>query len=139
MSMSGQLSHQRLFDLLTQLRRSWPGGGWSWDSRFTCVASTIPAETTAKARVAASLALPHAWTERTLLQAPLEVRQIAEVSGGLRESQLVLASPSIGGIFAWGLWWPWRDGNTVSMRVGIGGNAGPRFEMMLSETFGAEM
>lgn len=132
-------SHDRLFELLSQLRKAWPGGGWSWDNRFMCVASTIPSETTAKARVAASIALPHAWTERTLPQAPIEVRQIAEITGGVRENQLVLASPAMGDIFAWGLWWPWRDGNTVSMRVGIGGNSGPRLEMRLSETFNALM
>jgi hypothetical protein len=131
--------HDRLFDLLAQLRRAWPAGGWSWDNRFMCVASTISIETTAKARVAASIALPHAWTERTLAQAPLEVRQIAELTGGVRENQLVLASPAMGDIFAWGLWWPWRDGNTVSMRVGLGGNTNPRLEMRLSETFGAWM
>jgi hypothetical protein len=38
---------------------------------------------------------------------------------------------------AYGLWWPWGDELTVSLRIGLGGYVGEPDLARLKETFGA--
>jgi hypothetical protein len=110
---------QPLFDALSRLKQSWPARGWSWDSRFVALASTFTVPYEAQARKAAGDALPAEYTSTTLSNAPPELRDLAARTGGLRSGQLLLAGGPIGGITAFGLWWPWGDGETISMRVGL--------------------
>ncbi|MFW5740759.1 MAG: hypothetical protein ACOC1F_10390 [Myxococcota bacterium] len=139
MQSRGGTSSEALWDGLRELRRTWPGGGWSWDARFSCVAATFAVEVVDPAREAALRALPHAWNERTLAKAPSHIRQIAEATGGVRADQLLMARQSVDGLLAYGLWWPWRNEVTISFRVGLGGIAGNREEMELMDMFGAYM
>jgi len=130
---------ETLWTALRELRNNWPGGGWSWDSRFSCVACSFALEIVEDAREAAFKALPHMWNENTLAVAPPGVRQIAETTGGIRADQMLLARQSVDGLFAYGLWWPWRNEVTVSFRVGLSGTARSRDEMALMDMFGAYM
>jgi hypothetical protein len=130
-------SAQRLFDALGFLRAAWPGGGWSWDNRLSCAASSFNLELANEARAAADLALPHEWTRRTLASAPAPVRDIAEQSGGIRDDQFLLASDVVDRMIAFGLWWPWGDEQTISLRVGLAGVATERLQERLRELFGA--
>ncbi len=136
MQSRGVTTNEVLWDGLRELRRTWPGG-WSWDGRFQCVASTFAVEVVDQAREAALRILPHAWNERTLGKAPSHIRQIAESTGGVRADQLLMARQSVDGLLAYGLWWPWRNQVTISFRVGLSGIAGSREEIRLMELFGA--
>jgi hypothetical protein len=128
-----------LFQALRDMRRAWPGGGWSWDSRLNCVASSFATDVGQQAYDAAVAALPHVWNEKSLAKAPALVRQIAEETGGVRADQLLMGRHSVEGLLAYGLWWPWRNEVTISFRVGLSGMAGPREEQDLMEMFGAYM
>jgi len=130
---------ESLWGALRELRKSWPGGGWSWDGRLSCVASTFAVEIVEEARAAAVRALPNSWNEKTLATAPAHIRQVANNTGGIRADQLLLARQTVDGLFAFGLWWPWRNEVTVSFRVGLGGTARSRDEMALMELFGTYM
>ena len=46
------------------------------------------------------------------------MRTLAESCGGLRASQLMFWGGA-DGPGAFGLWWPWGDGTTVSLRIGL--------------------
>lgn len=109
-----------LLSSLKALRTSWPQRGWSWDTRFNCVASSFATELETKVRTTAGRVLASEWTPKTLATAPREVQELAERSGGLRTGQLLLTSPP-SRFFGYGLWWPWGDGMTTSLRIGIGG------------------
>lgn len=121
MSMTSRSAEQwqPLFDGITKLRSTWPARGWSWDGRLSCVTSSFSTEFETKARESAATALPQEWTSTTLLKAPAHVRELAERHGGLRSGQLLLLGGPFGGILAFGLWWPWGDGVTISLRVGL--------------------
>lgn len=41
----------------------------------------------------------------------------------MRAGQLIFSSGTIGPNFAYGLWWPWGDGMTTSLRIGLGGSS----------------
>lgn len=127
----------RLFDALGLLRTAWPGGGWSWDNRLSCVASSFSVDLAREARAAADLALPRQWTKRTLATAPLIVREIAEQSGGIRDDQLLLATDPIDRMIAFGLWWPWGDEVTISLRVGLAGKVSDQTQEKFRDLFGA--
>jgi hypothetical protein len=114
-----QDSFEPLFDALRQLRASWPARGWSWDSRFICVASTFTMEFETQAQKSALDALPAQYTQATLASASSRLREVAQRTGGLRPGQFLMAHGPIGGLTAFGLWWPWGDGETISMRVGL--------------------
>src|SRR5690606_1779364 len=43
-------SSAALFEKLGQFRKNWIKGGWSWDSRFSCVASSFNVELESEAR-----------------------------------------------------------------------------------------
>jgi hypothetical protein len=125
---------------LKALRVAWPTRGWSWDARQSCVASSFIVELEARARIAANVALPREWTSTTIERAPLPLRDIAERAGGLREGQMLLASSAPGAAFAYGLWWPWGDGMTISARVGLGGlSVKPEVLQRLRDDFGVQV
>jgi hypothetical protein len=115
-------SRRLLLGALTTVRASWPSHGWSWDGRFSCVTSSFNVEFEEKALAAAAIALTSRWTPASLDEAPLAVREIATSTGGLRAGQMIFASAEAA-VFAYGLWWPWGDGATMSFRIGLGGQA----------------
>ena len=104
---------------LGKLRAAWPAGGWSWDGRLACVASAFGAEFEADARAATVLGLPDEWTPAGLATAPERLRTLAARFGDVRQGQLLFTGGPLEGLFAFGLWWPWGNGQTVSLRVGL--------------------
>ncbi len=110
---------EAVFGGLTRLRDRWPAQDWSYDRRLRCVASSIPLSNEAAARAAMAGVLDTAWSSATLAGAPAGVRALAETCGGLRAAQQLIwgGQPDAPGAF--GLWWPWGDGTTVTLRIGL--------------------
>jgi|SRR3984957_3172109 hypothetical protein len=129
-----------LFGSMKELRSAWPARGWSWDTRLSCVTSSFNSELDARARTAVTTALSTEWTSTTIQRASVPLRDLAERTGGLRAGQFIFSSATIGANFAYGLWWPWGDGMTTSLRVGLGGS-GLREEAFqrLRDVFGVEV
>jgi hypothetical protein len=124
---------------MAQLRASWPSRGWSWDARLSCVTSTFSVELASKARTATEIALPSEWTSTTIRRAAPVLRDLAERTGGLRAGQMLLASTMVGAALAYGLWWPWGDGMTTSMRIGLAGTEATQDAFLrLRDVFGAQ-
>lgn len=130
-------SHQAVFDALSRFRASWPRRGWSYDGRLLCVASTFDTGFAAQARDLVKELLPHVWTDRTLSNAGDLINEIARRTGGVRSNQMIFEADRVGNITPFGLWWPWEDGYTISLRVGIEGGS-QRELLQLCSVFGAE-
>jgi hypothetical protein len=129
-----------MFDALQRLKTGWPRRGWSWDPRFSCIASTFSTDMEATARSVALASFPSEWTARTLTSAPPNLQELVERVGGLRSGQGLLGGLGVGRVFAYGLWWPWGDGVSVSLRIGLGG-LDDNHEMMnrFRDVFGISM
>jgi hypothetical protein len=110
---------QPTLDKLVLLKNAWPGGPWSWDSRFAMLASSFAIEHDERARASAALALPHSWDKNTLSTAPPTLRELCAAAGGLRSNQRLLAGRA-GPLVLVGLWWPWGNGTTITLRLGLG-------------------
>ena len=108
-----------LVETMRTLKATWPARGWSWDSRLNCVSSSFSTEFEAKARQCATGALPLEFVSASIARAPALLQEVAERAGGLRSGQLLLSAPVFNGALAFGLWWPWGDGETISFRVGL--------------------
>jgi hypothetical protein len=125
---------------LKVLRTSWPARGWSWDKRLSCVTSSFSSENDDGARAAAAVAFPSEWTSTSIRGASAPVRDLAERTGGIRAGQLVLTSDAVGTAFGYCLWWPWGDGMTTSVRIGLGSlNPSADALQRLRDTFGVEV
>ena len=109
-----------LFKALALLRERWPGSAlvWTYDRRLKGVTSSIPLTREADARAAMTGVLPTVWSVDTLPGAPEDARALIEKCGGLRAAQLLFWGGGAGP-GAFGLWWPWGDGTSVSLRVGL--------------------
>ena len=108
-----------LFARLSRLRANWPSRGWSWDTRVGCVSSSFVIDFEDQARAAAREAFAESWTHESIVKAPSRVKVAAARGGSIRPGQLVLASTDASGILVFGLWWPWANGLTTSLRVGL--------------------
>jgi hypothetical protein len=102
-----------------RLKAEWPSRGFTWDTRLNCISSSFSAQFETKARTAMAALLREEFTPATLAKAPPRLREVAERSGGLRSGQLLLMGGPFGFTTAYGLWWPWGDGETISLRVGL--------------------
>lgn len=69
--------------------------------------------------MALSEALPLAYGAASVSKAPAQLRDAVERSGGLRTGQTMFAAGPHGDLYALGLWWPWGDAETISMRVAL--------------------
>ena len=94
----------------------------------------------AKARSAIAIALVSEWTSTTIPRAPVPLRDLAERTGGLRAGQTILASVGVAAGYVYGLWWPWGDGMTTSVRIGLGGHSVTQDTLQhLRNVFGVEL
>ena len=132
-------STRTLFEELALFRQKWPGRGWSWDPRINCVSSSFSTVLESEARTAITATFRVKYTEKSMPKAPAAVHEIAEATGGLRADQMIVTSDTVGGLMAYGLWWPWGDDVTISFRVGLIGSRAADFEEDLRELFGATL
>jgi len=110
---------ESVFEGLVRLRERWLSPEWTYDRRLRCVASSIPLTEEPAARAVIGDMFPTIWTATTLPEAPEGVRALVTTCGGVRAAQQLLWNGAADGPGAFGLWWPWGDGTTVTLRVGL--------------------
>jgi hypothetical protein len=110
---------QPLFDGLGRMKSAWPTRGWSWDPRLLCVTSSFTVEQEPQARKATQISLQNEWSSSTIARGPQQLRDVVERAGGIRQGQIVLSTGPVNGLLVYGLWWPWGDAETISLRVGL--------------------
>lgn len=110
---------QPLFEGLGRMKGSWPTRGWSWDPRLLCVTSSFTTEQEPAAKKATQLSLQNEWSSATIARGPQQLRDVVERAGGIRQGQIVLSTGPVNGLLVYGLWWPWGDAETISLRVGL--------------------
>jgi len=110
---------ETLFAGLIRLRDAWPNKAWTYDRRLRCVSSSFPTASEPGALAAMAEVLPTAWTSESVAGAADDIRTVTEACGGLRTSQKIYWGTDATAPGAFGLWWPWGDGTTISLRIGL--------------------
>lgn len=121
-------AHQPILDGFKRLRASWPHRGWSYDDHFDCVASSFDADFAPQARDLLAPLFPFVITERTLASASAPIRAVAARTGGIRATQMIFAADAKYQVTPYGLWWPWEEARTISLRLGIDGSSAAELE-----------
>lgn len=134
---SGGSATDQLFQTLERFRKVWPKQGWSWDYRFSTIASSFHVDLTGEAEQALAVAFTDVFDHRTLLSAPEHLQEIAESVGGIRSDQRMFTSRTNGRLVPYALWWPWGDEITISIRIGLAGYVGEQDLTRLQTQFNA--
>ncbi len=90
---------------------------WKWDSRFGTALAEFHVNDKEKVGAILQPYLSAVWNSANISKAPDVVQMVAKHFGGLRAGQVLLSSDPNKGICLFGAWWPWGDGQTISLRV----------------------
>lgn len=117
----------KFFETLLQVDLS-----WNWDSRFRTTLAHIRTEEQNTIREILENHLRTAWDSVTIATAPESVQLILISLGGIMSGQLFYATgiPEDGILFC--AWWPWRNGQTFSIRIGTSPEGSPLLDMLVS-------
>ncbi len=93
---------------------------WEWDGRFGCVLAVFAVTEAPSVRTAVSAAAERMWTPNNINTAPQRVQDLAGRLG-LRTGQLLFTSQAGEPAMVYAAWWPWGNGQRISVRVGVDG------------------
>ena len=92
---------------------------WEWDDYIGAVLSKFNVKHSAYVGRILDSCFASKWIDTDIAKAPASVRELADSLGGLRETQRLYVTSSEDKITAFGAWWPWGDGQTISIRIGL--------------------
>jgi hypothetical protein len=90
---------------------------WEWDDRFDAVLAICKAENKDDVQKYLGGHLKTIWNSSSTNDAPDAVLEVISQLGGLMLGQLIFTSDPNQDVILCCAWWPWVNGNTVSIRV----------------------
>lgn len=90
---------------------------WEWDERFSGVLAAFEANDQDRMLRIIGDQLTHAWNNTNIGDAPDSVNDAIQLFGGLHPGQLLFSSDFTQDVILLGLWWPWDNGATISIRL----------------------
>lgn len=92
---------------------------WEWDDYIGAMLATFPAGQAAEIDSVLDACFSSRWDHKSIFKAPADVLRIAAMIGGIRASQQLFVTRIEREAIAYAAWWPWGDGNTISIRIGL--------------------
>jgi len=92
---------------------------WEWDDYIGAFLTTFSTSQAPQIETICDKYFMSRWDRESLVKAPPSVRAIAKTLGGLRAAQRLLMTRPDQFLMAFGAWWPWGDGQTISLRIGL--------------------
>ncbi|MDP6542825.1 MAG: hypothetical protein QGH60_02475 [Phycisphaerae bacterium] len=92
---------------------------WEWDGYIGAFLATFTVGQAQPIETLCNKYFMSRWDHESLVKAPPSVLAIAENLGGLRAAQRLLMTRPDQFVMAFGAWWPWGDGQTISLRIGL--------------------
>jgi hypothetical protein len=99
------------------LSASWGALSWKWDQRFEALLAEFPAVNGDEFRAILERDFGNVWDSSNISEAPDIVKMFNNNFGGLRSGQLLFTTDPSQDVFVCGAWWPWGDGETISLRI----------------------
>jgi hypothetical protein len=90
---------------------------WKWDSGFNSLVAEFATDKQDEVRALLERHLGFAWDSRSIRKAPEKVRAKTGDLGDLRDNQLLFTSDPNGNTLIFAAWWPWGNGEVVSVRL----------------------
>ena len=98
---------------------NWAGSQWSWDARFRCPNAVVEGDEREATIALLRRELPNTYDHTKYAQLPAQISALVDATGGLRPGQCVMTDNGRDGAYRYALWWPWTNGVTVSIRLGV--------------------
>jgi hypothetical protein len=92
---------------------------WEWDDYIGAFLATFPPDLVPQIETICDKYFVSRWGTASLDKIPPSVLAIADSLGGLRNTQRLLVTRPGEFVMAYGAWWPWGDGKTISLRIGL--------------------
>ncbi len=92
---------------------------WQWDGRFETVLAEFGVDNKENVRAILERCLSMTWDNSNIATAPDSVRRINVRVGTLRSGQFLFTSDPNRDALVFCTWWPWGDGKTISIRIGL--------------------
>jgi len=92
---------------------------WTWDSYYKTAVSAISIVEVGTVQNAISNEMTNSWHVANLKESPNEVTKLVENLSGLHRGQNLYTSTIVKGTLLFAAFWPWSDGTTVSIRIGL--------------------
>jgi hypothetical protein len=92
---------------------------WEWDDYIGAFLATFPPDLVPQIETICDKYFMSRWGTESLDKIPPSVLAIADSLGGLRNTQRLLVTRPGEFVMAYGAWWPWGDGKTISLRIGL--------------------
>lgn len=90
---------------------------WSFDARFRASNAVFEMADQEAVRAILERGFDAAWTSEDIAQAPPRASELAGKLGGLRPGQILFGANADSDPILFGMWWPWGNGASVSIRV----------------------
>jgi len=95
---------------------------WQWDGRFKTPLAEFPIDRKGEILELLEKHLVSRWDAASVAEAPEVVQEILKTLGGLMSGQLLLLSDLEKPAFLFCAWWPWGNGQRISIRIGAFGD-----------------
>lgn len=92
---------------------------WEWDDYIGAFLATFTPEQAQQVETVCDKYFMSRWDVASLAKIPPSIMEVAESLGGLRASQRLYVTRPGEFVISFGAWWPWGDGKTVSLRIGL--------------------
>ena len=89
---------------------------WEWDDRLNCVLAPFAIADQDAVFNALTSQFGPPWDHSSIGKAPRSVNQAVENVGGVSQGQLIFALTLSQDLILVALWWPWGNGETISIR-----------------------
>ncbi len=90
---------------------------WQWDGRFDTVLAEFSVDDKDGVRDVLERHFSIVWDDSNIGKAPGIVQMITNDLGGLMSGQLLFTSDPDRDFFLFCAWWPWGDGESISIRI----------------------
>ena len=111
-----------VFDMCRQLKDAFDGVlVWTWDPRFETALAEFSVQESSRVREGLLPLFDVPWDVKTVTDAPAQVQVIKQQLGGLMPGQRLYTRLLKTGPLVFGAWWPWGNGQKISLRIGCRG------------------
>ncbi len=92
---------------------------WDWDSRFGAVVTSFSKEDEDAVFSLLKKHFDEEYDNNGISEAEKDVQKLATSFGGVRAGQKLFIRKDDDTFIVFGAYWPWGNGSTVSLRIGI--------------------
>jgi hypothetical protein len=92
---------------------------WQWDERFDVALIVFEKEDKGAILSSVSNEFDQQWDAATISSASGPIGELVNSFLGILPGQMIFTCEQGAGLILFAAWWPWANGSTISLRIGI--------------------